>query len=385
MPFVSMDEVLAQPGCCIVDLRSPGEFAIDHLPGAHSVPLFDDAERALVGTLYNRHSGEEAFARGILIVVQNISALVQRIAQVSGRDARASDLEARVRAMAQGGLAGMQRELQPVSVAQISESTLVLHCWRGGMRSSSVLALLRALGWTNIVALEGGYKSYRTRVLKGLSAWSPPRSFVLRGGTGVGKTLVLREIERLRPGLTVDLELAAGHRSSILGMVGLKPRSQKSFDSELFCRLRQPFGPCVVFEGESRKVGDVIIPAALWSTLKAGTNIYIEASDEYRVEVLMADYLNDDASRAELRRQLPFIEERLGPRKWSGELVRLLDEKREPELVKILLRDYYDPLYRHSETGRSYALRLTTTDPITTAQDIIVWLESQTIEPGSIV
>ncbi len=65
--------------------------------------------------------------------------------------------------------------------------------------------------------------------------------------------------------------------------------------------------------------------------------------------------------------------------------MRLLDEKREPELVKILLRDYYDPLYRHSETGRSYALRLTTTDPITTAQDIIVWLESQTIEPGSIV
>ena len=105
------------------------------------------------------------------------------------------------------------------------------------MRSKSVVAFLQELGLSRALALEGGYRSYRAVVRAELAAWRPPASFVLRGLTGVGKTLVLRELEELRPLWTIDLEGLAGHRSSILGMVGLRPVSQKRFESRLAARL----------------------------------------------------------------------------------------------------------------------------------------------------
>jgi tRNA 2-selenouridine synthase len=198
----------------------------------------------------------------------------------------------------------------------------------------------------------------------------------LRGLTGVGKTLVLREIERLRPGWTVDLEALAGHRSSILGMVGLEPRSQKAFETGLYARLREGFpAEVVVFEGESRKVGDAILPEPVWSALQGGTNLELVAPTARRVEVLVADYLAHEESRAELARELPFLEERLGPKKWRGELVRLLESGRERELVEILLERYYDPLYRHSETGRAHAATIDATDPEAAARACVELVE----------
>ncbi len=377
MPFARIDQVLAHPSACVVDLRSPSEFEADHLPGAHHVPLFDDLERALVGTLYKRRSPGEAFERGRELVVQRIGALVSELATVAGREPLQGDFEARVLHMTEGGIEGVQRGLRARTVEALEGRTLVLHCWRGGMRSASVVALLRALGWQDTVALEGGYKSYRSQVLAELEAPLAKPCFVIRGGTGVGKTLILREIERLRPGWTIDLEGAAGHRSSILGMVGLAPCSQKVFDSRLALGLRGNAAPCFIFEGESRKVGDSIIPAAMWEAMQAGSNVYLEASTERRVQVLMDDYLASDASRAELRRQLPFIEQRLGSSKWAGELVARLDDGREAELVAILLERYYDPLYLHSESGRSYELRLVAEDTAQVSAAIVSWVEDR--------
>ena len=195
-----------------------------------------------------------------------------------------------------------------------------------------------------------------------IAAWVPPPAFVIRGYTGAGKTLVLRALEELRPDWTMDLELMAGHRSSILGMVGLEPVTQKHFETRVAARMRRlcclaPQGP-LVYEGESRKIGDRILPGTVWDSLQQGTNILLHASMEKRIDVLIADYLGREANREALAGQLPFIEKRLGPVKWRGVLTGMLAAGADRELVKILLEDYYDPLYEHSEKGKSYIAKV---------------------------
>ena len=265
------------------------------------------------------------------------------------------------------------------------ESPVVMHCWRGGLRSRSVVAFLRDLGWSDVVGLEGGYKGYRSAVRERLAASELPRAFCLRGLTGVGKTLVLRELERERPGWTVDLEGLAAHRSSILGGVGLAPVSQRRFESLLIERLQRGFPGPVVYEGESRKVGDIILPERVWSSLQGACDLELGAPLARRVEVLVEDYLAHPGNRGELESRLPFIENRLGPRKWDGVLVSLLREGREEELVEILLEEYYDPLYRHSEkrhaerkngADREYARSFDTSDPRACAREIAEFIDS---------
>ncbi len=358
-----------------VDLRSPAEFAEDHVPGAVNVPLFDDVERAVIGTLYRQRSPESAFEQARATTRAKIESIVRAIASAAGWDTPAGDLAERVERMTAGGLARLESELEVSEAAALPRGAVVLHCWRGGLRSRSVVALLRELGFDRAFGLAGGYKAWRGHVRAHLERWEAPPVFVLRGLTGVGKTLVLRELERLRPGWTVDLEGCAGHRSSILGMVGLEPCSQKAFETRLFARFAAGFGGPCVFEGESRKVGDAILPPRVWEALAGGCNLKLEAPTARRVDVLIADYLDREENRADLRAQLPFIEERLGPRKWAGRLVSLLDDRRERELVEILLEHYYDPLYRHSETGRSYAAAFDATDPGECAAALAAWIE----------
>ena len=376
-PFVPIEALNAAERVHVVDLRSPAEFEHDHLPQAVNLPLFEDVERALIGTLYKRHSPQEAFDEGRRILLERITPLVTEIARLCDREPPHADLPACVERLTTGGIEAVNRALTPLVLTKVPEGALVVHCWRGGLRSASLTVLLRELGWEDVFALQGGYKSYRTRVLAELEGWQAPPSFILRGSTGVGKTLVLRELERLRPGWTLDLEGIAGHRSSILGMVGLQPCSQKTFDSRLAERLRAGFPGSVVIEGESRKVGDAIVPDRVWQALQEGVHLQLEASVEYRVQVLIDDYLATDESRIELRKQLPFIESRLGPKKWAGELVARLDDGREEELTAILLELYYDPLYRHSEKGRDYAATFDASDVSRVARELIAWIEAR--------
>jgi tRNA 2-selenouridine synthase len=373
VPTVAAEDLRGLRDALLVDLRSPAEHAQDHLPEAINIPLLDDAERALVGTLY-RASPEAAFGQGLAAVGARIAALVAEVGRRAGWRPPSEDLDGLFAAVARGGIAELERAVASREPGAPPERAVVLHCWRGGLRSRSVVALLRALGLERAVALAGGYRAYRALVLRELAAWQAPPTFVLRGLTGVGKTLVLRELERLRPGWTLDLEGLAGHRSSILGMVGLEPVSQKRFDSRLCSRLAAGFAGAAVVEGESRKVGDVTLPAALWSALQSGTNALLEAPPERRVEVLIDDYLAHPEARAELRAQLPFIEGRLGA-SHRGALVALLDARRERELVRLLLERYYDPLYRHSERGRAYAARFDASDPARAAREVAEWID----------
>jgi hypothetical protein len=120
-----------------------------------------------------------------------------------------------------------------------------------------------------------------------------------------------------------------------------------------------------------------------WDALQAGSNALLEAPLERRIDVLIEDYLGDPDNRPALRAQLPFIEQRLGPVKWEGALVALLDAGRERELVQVLLERYYDPLYLHSERGRDYGLRVDTSDPTAAAEELAAWIEAQTLRRWS--
>ena len=376
VPVVAASELLASPDAVVVDLRAPGEFAEDHVPGAVNVPLFDDVGRALIGTLYARASPEAAFARARELVGGHLGALVAAVCDAADERVPTDALDALFAEMTAGGLADLEAAL-PLAPSGLPERPVVLHCWRGGMRSRSVVALMRALGLSRAVGLEGGYKGYRREVLRELDLWRAPPTYVLRGLTGVGKTLVLRELEALRPRWTIDLEGIAGHRSSILGRVGLAPVTQKTFESGLAARLRAGFPGPVVFEGESRKVGDAIIPESMWAAMGAGTSIELVASTASRVRVLMDDYLADERRRAELREALPFLEERLGPKTWAGRLTGLLDARRDAELAELLLEHYYDPLYRHSEARHDYAVTIASDDPARAAREVAAWIEAR--------
>lgn len=382
LPAAEIGQLLATPGAILVDLRSPGEFAEDRLPGAINVPLFDDLERSVVGTLYKQATPEGAFAEGLQRARLRIAELVQAIAAAAGVMVDAGSAQERMEALARGGQRALEGRLKLVPVEALPARPLVLHCWRGGLRSQSVTALVRCLGLPALV-LNGGYRAYRREVTQRLEQAQWPRTYVLRGLTGVGKSLVLRAIERLEPGCTLDLEALAQHRSSVLGMVGLEPVSQKAFDSALALRLEGGFGhrggalaqrPWIVVEGESRKVGNVTLPASLWQAMELGCSLEIEAALEVRVENLIADYLQSPSARPQLASQLPFIEARLGA-KFSGQLSALLASQREPELVRLLLEHYYDPLYRHSEGKHACVAQFSAHAPEVCARQVLAWIQ----------
>jgi tRNA 2-selenouridine synthase len=373
LPMAEAAAVLDRRPRLLVDLRSPAEFAEDHVPGAVNLPLFDDLERALIGTLYARSSPAAAFEEGRARTLERIASFTRTFAGLAGWDVPEVDLERRVRDMTDGGMERLERALEPTQ-ATVGSDHVVAYCWRGGLRSRAVIAFLRGLGRTDLLGIDGGYRAYRRCVRTRIQAWRPPPSFVLRGLTGVGKTLVLRALAERRPGWTLDLEAMAGHRSSILGGVGLVPASQKLFESRLAERIARGFdGRCVV-EGESRKVGDLVLPEPAWRAIDLGVALELTADTARRVRVLLDDYLALPESRAALAERLPFIEARLGAR-WSGRLVALLEQEREAELVEVLLARYYDPLYGHSERGRRYAARFDSSDPAAAAAEIEDWIE----------
>lgn len=377
LPTIAADELLARSDATVIDLRSPSEHAEDHIPRAESVPLFEDDQRALVGTLYAQVSPSQAFEEARSIVRERIRELVRRIADVTEWTMPEDDIEARVVAMTSVGLERFQSDLAAVHVRTVVERPVVFHCWRGGLRSQSVAKLVRALGLQRACVLAGGYKAYRAEIVRGLDALALPPVFVLRGLTGVGKTIVLNEIERIRPGWTLDLEDCAQHRSSLLGMVGRRPCSQRMFETRIAERLRARGASLpLVLEGESRKVGDATVPRRVWSALEGGTSIELTAPVERRVRVLIEDYLGQPGNRAELVRQLPHIEERMPKRVRGRSLVALLERDEVDALVQVLLEHYYDPLYRNSQSGYPCALSIDATDPARAAADVVAFVES---------
>lgn len=363
IPTLCYDDARLLRGARWVDLRSPAEHARDRIPGALNAPLLDNQQRALVGTLYKQVSPDAAYDRGLDFAASGMPDLLRCIL---GREVPRSEWEPRFAELALSLRAGSAA----VGVERVSslpdggQGTILLHCWRGGMRSRSVAALLRALDQP-VALLEGGYKAYRSWILARLAEWpaaGPSPFLVISGATGTGKTLLLRELEAAAPGTVLDLEDLAQHRSSILGGVGRQPVSQAEFESRLVARLDALGPPPWFIEAESRKVGDVILPLPLWQALRSGFVIELSARTETRVRILVEDYLERPENLAEIAEKLPFLEQRLGA-DWSGRLSALLADGRPEEIAALLLEHYYDPLYRHSGADLLPGMQIAAEDP----------------------
>lgn len=303
----------------IIDVRSPAEFADDHIPGAINCPVLNDAQRAEIGTLYCQVSPFEAKKLGAALVAENIA-----------------------------------QHLREKFLNRSKRWRPLIYCWRGGNRSGSMVTIFRAIGW-NACQLQGGYKTYRRQVISTLETL--PRSFnfrVLCGPTGSGKTRILQAIGSLG-GQLLDLESLAAHKGSVLGVLPHQPQpSQRALESALVNQLRtlNPERP-VYIEAESRKIGRLQLPDALIETMHAGQCIAIEADQSTRIEFLLGDYPYFLAEASRLKDHLSALLELHGHQTlalWNT----LIDAERWHELVADLLQKHYDPLYRRSQ-DRHYA------------------------------
>lgn len=297
----------------ILDTRSPAEFAEDHVPGAVNCPVLDDAERARVGTDYKQRSPFEAKKLGAALVARNIA-----------RHIEASFMD-------------KPRGWRPL-----------VYCWRGGKRSGAMAHILREIGW-DAKTLEGGYRAYRRYVVERLAAL--PASFdfrVIHGVTGSGKSRLLQSL-RAAGAQVLDLEDLAAHRGSVLGNLPERPQpSQKLFESRLLAELEQldPARPVFV-EGESRKIGQVQVPEALITRMRASECVLLETAREARVALLLDEYRHFFADLPALNLQLDCLVALHG-RERIGEWKAMAAKGEWPALVARLLEEHYDPAYKRS-------------------------------------
>jgi tRNA 2-selenouridine synthase len=297
----------------VLDARSPAEYAEDHVPGAVSCPVLDDAERARVGTLYRQISPFAAKRIGAALVARNIA-----------------------------------HHLETTLVDQPRTWRPLVYCWRGGKRSGALAHVLREVGW-EARTLEGGYKAYRRYVVEQLA--ERPGAFtyrVIQGVTGSGKSRLLRALARAGAQV-LDLEDLAAHRGSVLGNLPERAQpSQKMFESRVLAALA-PLDRArpVYVEGESRKIGQLQVPAALIETMRASDCVLLEAGLETRVALLMDEYRHFFADPAALGTQLDCLAELHGRERIEGwkQLVARGDWR---AFVARLLEEHYDPAYRRS-------------------------------------
>ena len=326
MNEISFRESLDLADPLYVDVRSPSEYAHDHIPGAVNIPIFSDDERKEVGTLYRQAGRDEAVLRGTEYGGRKISSIVSAMSGYRGKD-------------------------------------IVVYCARGGMRSSSVASLISSIG-IPVYRLDRGYKGYRAHVLSELATCrGAGRLVVLQGLTGVGKTEIIR---RLPCG--IDLEKMAGHRSSLFGGMGLVQNTQKMFDSLLALRLREVAGlHYAVIEGESKKIGGVHMPEPLYAWIKDSPVILVEAPMERRIEVLITEYTASGGADA-----VPIVQSlrsKLGS-KTVDDLVELFNRGNLHDFVELLLVRYYDPLYQYSLDRLHFIGTVENLDPDRAAEEV---------------
>jgi tRNA 2-selenouridine synthase len=302
----------------IIDVRSPAEFAVDHVPGAINLPVLNNEERARIGTLYKEVSPFDAKKLGAALVSRNISL----------------HLEAH--------FLGKPRSYCPL-----------VYCWRGGNRSGSLTHVLQEIGFAT-ARLEGGYRGYRHKVMEELETLPEQFQFrVIRGPTGSGKSRLLRALSQIGAQV-LDLEALAAHRGSVLGQIPNQPQpTQKSFESALWDQLRNLSPGTLVFvESESKKIGDLQVPADLMLAMRNSPCVNLEVSREARIKLLIEDYQHFLNQPDQLVRQLGLLIDLRG--RETVETWKALIERGDwTGLVGALLEQHYDPAYLKS-LSRNY-------------------------------
>ena len=297
----------------VIDARSEGEFAEDHLPGAINWPSLNNEERKLVGTEYKQISAFDAKKRGAALVAKNIARHLERDGIHKPRD------------------------WQPL-----------VYCWRGGKRSGSLALILDQIGFT-VTLVDGGYKAFRAALVADLPPLAAQFDYrVVCGTTGSGKTRLLQALAA-QGAQVLDLEALANHRSSVLGVIpGLPQPTQKAYDSLIWAALKSfDASRPVYIESESKKVGNVAIPEGLITAMRAAPCLQLDLSENERVALLLEDY-------DFFVKDIEFFCDRLGAltqargkdvvtdwqtRSRSGDVA---------SVVRELLVNHYDPVYLQS-------------------------------------
>ena len=302
---------------CLIDARSPAEFALDHIPGAINCPVLDDEERRIVGTLYKQQGAFEARRVGGAMVAANLARHLQ----------------------------SEQFKDQPIGWKPL------VYCWRGGLRSGSMVQWLRLVGW-DAQQLAGGYKRFRQHVMEQLDRLCPQLPLrVVCGATGCAKTQLLLTLAT-QGAQVLDLEGLARHKGSMLGdLPGQAQPTQKAFDTALHSAMSSlDLSRPVYIEAESRKIGRIALPAALLERMRASPCIELRASEEARLEFLLRDYAylgEDGEGLARILDRLRASHGHETVNRWqawarSGELAPLFAE---------LTRSHYDPHYARSQAA----------------------------------
>ncbi len=296
-----------------VDVRSPIEYQHGHIPGAINIPLFDNHERAEIGTLYKMRGKEDAVLRGIEIVSPKLAGFIKTVKEKKG------------------------------------ESSVVhIYCFRGGMRSSSFCWLMDTAG-VKAMKLEGGYKKYRNKTLELFA--SSHKIWLLGGSTGSGKTEVLKKLQEMNL-QSIDLEGIANHKGSAFGFIGQKEQpTQQQFENELYRKMSTTNrSEITILEDESYTIGSLKLPYPLWLQMKEAPIVKLMIPFELRVKRLVEEY--GQVSKETLRKPLLQIKTRLGPQHCKTALEHL--EKGEFDKVAEITLHYYDKAYDFNHEKRGY-------------------------------
>ena len=306
----------------IIDVRSPAEFADDHIPGAINLPVFSDEERADIGTIYKQISPYEARRKGAALVSANIA-----------------------------------RHLTTTLSERPENWRPLIHCWRGGQRSRAFAHICGEIGWASFL-LEGGYKSYRNAVLDRLKSAPDALSLcIISGATGSGKTHLLHALGSAGAQI-LDLEELANHKGSLLGAIPDSPQpSQRLFESRLCDAISQLDPTQIVFvEAESSRVGNISLPKALWHRMARADMVELSTPQDTRLALLKTDYAHLlRADSPPLHKLISGMVSRHGyevTKKWQEALAN----QDYDSFVSALLSDHYDPAYQKATARHSRPL-----------------------------
>jgi len=303
----------------IIDVRSPAEFAADHVPRAVNLPVLTNEERTEVGTIYVQESRFLARRVGAALIARNV----------------ARHLET--------ALAGKPAKWRPL-----------LYCWRGGQRSHAMATILSQIGW-RVGLLQGGYKTWRRKVVAELHDGEPVFDLLLvDGATGSGKSAIIRRLIE-RGAQAIDLEALAAHRGSVFGAGETPQPPQRLFESSIWERLgRFERTRTIIVEAESAQIGRLVLPRRLWRSMRAARHVTVKAGIEARADHILAAYADMIADEGRIIAAL----ERLKPFHAKTRIAEWRAQAAAGDwraLAISLMREHYDPLYARSMTSRAAA------------------------------
>ncbi|MDK2799117.1 MAG: tRNA 2-selenouridine synthase [Clostridiales bacterium] len=312
MNKISIENAINKKNYLFVDVRTPNEYLDGTIPNAINVPIYNNEERALIGYMYTKVSKWQAKEKGLEIASTKLYDIYKTIRSASA-----------------------------------NFKGVVIFCWRGGMRSGSIVTILNLMGLGNVYQLEGGYKGYRRFILKEFDRWkSNIRFIVLRGNTGVGKTLLLDQLaENNLP--VLNLERLANHRGSVFGSIGLdKQPTQKNFEAFIYDTVMPVQNKLIFIESESGKIGSLFVPTFITEKIVNGIHVHVTCNQEIRIQRLLDEYLNAEKHQSinNIFNVLPLLKKYISNTTYAT-LYEYLANKDFKNAAALLLEQYYDPMY----------------------------------------